>query len=146
MRGNEMSKARSGRNINKHLFATFILRGKGLNPQEVTDSLGVNPSKSFKRGDWRTETERWTRNFWSLTSQDKIQSDDLSTHIEWLLNQFEQVNNKLIEILKRDGVESEISCFWIFPTEHEELEISSELLSRIASLGVNLNFDIYCPD
>ena len=39
MRGNEMSKARSGRNINKHLFATFILRGKGLNPQEVTDFL-----------------------------------------------------------------------------------------------------------
>lgn len=141
-----MSKSRSGRNINKHLFATFILRGKGLNPQEVTDSLGVNPSKSFKRGDWRTETERWTRNFWSLTSQDKIQSDDLSTHIEWLLNQFEQVNNKLIEILKRDGVESEISIFWIFPTEHEELEISSDLLSRIASLGSNLNFDIYCPD
>lgn len=136
----------SEKDINNHLFATFILRGKGLNPHEVTDSLGINPSKSFKRGDWRTETERWTRNFWSLTSQDEVQSDDLSTHLEWLLNQFEPVNNTLIEILKRNGVESEISCFWIFPTEHEGLELSSELLSRIASLGVKLNFDIYCSD
>ncbi len=134
------------KDIQKHLFATFILKGKGLNPHEVTDYLGINPSKSFKRGEWRNETERWTRNFWSLSSQDEVQSDDLSIHIEWILNQFEPVKNQLKNILNRNGVDSEISCFWIFQTDHEGLELSSKLISRIAFLGVKLNFDIYCPD
>ena len=136
----------SDENVNKHIFATFILRGNGLDPHDVSSSLGITPSKSFKRGDWRTETEKWTRNLWSLTSQNEVQSDNLSVHIEWLLDQFEPVNNKLIEILKRNSIESEISCFWIFPTEHAELELSSELIKRIASLGIKLSFDMYSSD
>lgn len=136
----------SNENVNKHIFATFILRGNGLDPHDVTSSLGITPSKSFQRGDWRTETEKWTRNFWSLTSQNEVQSDDLSVHIEWLLDQFEPMNNKLIEILERIGIESEISCFWIFPTEHVEFELSSELMKRVATLGVKLSFDMYSSD
>jgi hypothetical protein len=136
----------STENVDKHIFATFILRGNGLDPYDVSSSLGIIPSKSFKRGDWRTETEKWTRNLWSLTSQNVVQSDNLSVHIEWLLDQLEPVNNKLIEILERNGIESEISCFWIFPTEHEEFELSSQLMKRIASLGVKLSFDMYSSD
>ena len=130
-------------NVNKHIFATFILRGNGLDPNDVSSSLGITPSKSFKRGDVRTETKRWTRNLLSLTSQNAIQSDNLSEHIEWLLDKLEPVNSKLIEILETYGIESEISCFWIFPTEHEEFELGSELVKKIASLGVKLSFDMY---
>ena len=136
----------SNENVNKHIFATFILRGKGLDPHDVTSSLGISPSRSFKRGDWRTETDKWTINHWSLTSQNVIQSGNLSVHLEWLLDQLEPVNSKLIEILERNGINSEISCFWIFPTEHEEFELSSELMKKIASLDVKLSFDIYSSD
>ena len=136
----------SNENANKHIFATFLLRGNGLDPHYVSSSLGITPSKSFKRGEWRTETEKWTRNLWSLTSQNVIQSDNISVHIEWILNQLEPVNNKIIEILERNSIESEISCFWIFPTEHEEFELSPELMKKIAFLGVKLSFDIYSSD
>ena len=136
----------SENDLNKHLFATFILNGKGLDPIETTIALGITPSKSFRRGDWRTDTKKWTRNFWSFTSQGEVQSGDLSIHIEWLLNRFEPVENELREIMNRKDVESEISCFWIMPTNHEELLLSDKLISRMAFLGIKLSFDIYGPD
>lgn len=128
-----------------HLFATIILRGRGLNPDEATNIFGIMPSKSTKRGDRRNAKERWAHNFWSLTSQEKVNSEDLSEHIEWLLNQFEPVSSQLIEILQREGVEGKLSCFWILPSEHEELTLSPKLISKLAAFGLDLNLDIYGP-
>jgi len=142
----EKNNAMNENNVNKHLFATFILRGKGLNPQEVTDNLGINPTKSFKRGEWRTSTEKWTRNYWSLTSQEKVQSDDLSNHIEWVIEQFEPVLPKLNEILSNKDVQGEISCFWILPAGHDGLSLNPVLLRKIADLKLILKLDIYCLD
>jgi hypothetical protein len=132
--------------LTHYCYATFILRGKGFNPDEVTSLIGINPSWSFKRGDWRTKTEKWRHNFWSLSSKGEVQSDDLSIHIQWLINQLESKIDKLLEIKKQNGVEGEISCFWILPTNHENLSISENVIGQIASLGIKLSVDIYGPD
>jgi Domain of unknown function (DUF4279) len=129
----------------KYIYSTLILRGNELNPQEVTDSLKINPSMSFKRGDWRNETDKWEHNFWSLSSQDKIQSSNMATHLEWLLNQLEPIKLRLLEILNREGISAEISCFWIFPTDHENITLSPELIQKIADLSVSLSIEFYCP-
>jgi hypothetical protein len=132
-------------NEHKYIYATLILRGKGLNPQEVTDSLGLSPSRSFKRGDWRNEIDRWKDNFWSLSSQNKVQSNNLTIHLDWLMNQFEPVKLRFLEILNGENIEAEISCFWILPTDHENLVLSAELIEKITDLGLSLSMDIYCP-
>jgi hypothetical protein len=132
-------------NENEHIFTTLILRGEGLNPEEVTNSLGLNPSMSFKRGDRRNETDIWKHNYWSLSSQDRIHSSNLAIHLEWLINQFEPEKSKFLEILNNKNTEGEISCFWILPTDHENLSLSPDLIKKIAELGLSLNMDIYCP-
>ena len=115
-------------NESEYVYATLILRGKGLDPQAITDSLGLNPSMSFNKGDYRNETDRWNHNYWSLTSQGKIQSDDLTSHIEWLMKEIEPIKTKLIDNLNNKNIQAEISCFWILPSEHEY---------------INLDFDMY---
>lgn len=127
------------------IYATFILRGKELDPQVVTEQLGIIPSRSFKRGDKRTEQKRWPHGFWGLTSDERIHSTDLASHIEWVTNQLEPVRQRLLELMDVKNIDAEISCFWILPTSHDGLSLSSELLERIASLGLKLNLDIYCP-
>ena len=129
-------------------YATFILRGKGLNPQEVTKSLNIHPSKSFQRGDYRTETDRWKHNFWSFDSKGEVRSEDLSAHIQWLLDQLNPVKDKLVDILKGKDVVavSEISCLWTLPTSHEGLVLSDEMIGQMASMGIKLNIEVYGPD
>jgi hypothetical protein len=130
----------------RSIFATFILRGKGLKPSEVTMYLGLVPSKSFSRGDWRTKTEKWHHNFWSLTSQDKVHSDNLSDHIEWLIGQLKPVLHRLQEVFLDETITAEISCFWIMSSNHEGFGLKPELTRIIADLGIELAFDIYGPD
>jgi len=127
-------------------YAYFALRGKELDPREVTEFLGVTPSRSFMRGENRTENKKWPHGYWALTSSGQIQSTDFQLHLEWLVNQLEPVKSKIIELQKKENIVGSISCFWILPTQHELLTLSSELLDRIASLKMDILFDIYCHD
>jgi hypothetical protein len=53
--------------LTHYCYANFILRGKGFNPDEVTSLIGINPSRSFKRGDRRTKTEKTNHESLSLS-------------------------------------------------------------------------------
>ena len=127
------------------VFACLVLRGKDLVPQEVTDAIGIHPTKSFKRGDTRTGTKKWPHGYWELSSKEAIHSSDLSMHLEWLAKQLELVTTQINKIIDKEGVDAEVSCFWILPTSHESLSLSSELMMRIASLGLKIDIDIYGP-
>ncbi len=129
----------------KYIYATFYLWGKGFDPQEVTESLELLPTRSHKIGDWRNESklDRWKHSYWSLSSKEEVKSSNLATHIEWIINKIEQSKSRLLDILNRDHIKAEISCFWILPSDHEYLNISSELLKKIAELNLNMEIDIY---
>ena len=132
---------------NKNLvrvYATFILRGKELDPRMVTERLGIIPSRSFKRGDRHGDNKKWPSGFWGLTSDGRILSADLILHIEWLINQLEPVEQALLELVNEQKFNAEISCFWILPEDHGGLVLPSQLLERITDLGVNISLDIYC--
>jgi hypothetical protein len=128
------------------LYASFILRGKDLDPQEVSTLLDINPSRSFKRGERRTETKVWPHGFWKLESKDHIQSENLASHIEWLVNQLEPMASRLTTLVKERSLDAVISCFWIAETGHAGLGLSASLINRIATLGLRLEVDIYCSD
>jgi hypothetical protein len=130
--------------ITTRVYATFILRGKELDPQDVTDRLGITPYRSFKRGDRRTEKRKWPHGFWALTTDGHVQSTDLSVHLEWLVQQLEPSIQNIQDIVRSHEIGAEISCLWIFPEEHNGLVLSSQLMRKIADLGVELSFDIYC--
>ncbi len=134
----------------EYIYATLNIWGKYLDPHEVTDSLELKPTRSFKRGDRRnknkadTAENQWKHGYWYLSSQEKIQSSDLAAHLEWLIDQLEPTKIRLIEILKRENISAGISCFWVLPSDHENLNLSYELMKKIVDLGINLELDICC--
>ena len=132
--------------VSQKLYASFILRGKTLSPQEVTSYLGITPSKSFMRGEMRTNNKKWPHGYWALESTKFVQSTDLAVHLDWLINQLEIVKTKLIELRKNNEITATISCFWIMSSEHDGLKLSNELIQKAANLMVNIELDIYCPN
>ena len=134
---------------NEHTTRTFvslIVRGKDLNPQMVTDSIGIFPSRFFKRGDIRKDSKKWPHGYWELESTGFVQSSDLALHLEWMAAKLEPSKTALRMLLNNEDLNTELSCFWILPTGNDNLSLSPELLNRIASLGLKLSFDIYCAD
>lgn len=129
--------------MNNQPFASLILRSEELNPQEITSQIGVNPSSSFKKGDLRREGKFWPHGFWELNSSEYVKSNDISVHIEWILDKIYPAKLKLISILDKLGIEGEISCFWVTDDAHAVVNLNRDVLSKITSLGLSLEFDFY---
>lgn len=121
--------------------ASLVLSGKNLDPQEVTTKLGIMPSESFSRGDYRTDTEKWSRGFWKLSSE-KIGEEEMRAHIEWLVDQLFPIKHQLQEQLKDPTIRAWISCYWLLPTDHEVISLSSSLLAKIAEIGLDIDVDL----
>lgn len=125
-------------------FVSMTLIGKDLNPNEITEYLSLSPYKSFKRGDQRTETEKWKHGYWEICSVQGIKSPDITLHFSWLVNQLTPVRHKLTQLIKSQNINAEISCFWILPTGQSVFTLPPELLIQLADLGLKIEMDIYC--
>ena len=120
--------------------ASLVLSGKNLDPDEVTRKLGMIPSESFKRGDYRTDTEIWSRGFWELSSRN-LGNIDMRDHIEWLIDQLIPHKQQLCEIVEDLSIKAWIRCYWVLPTDHETLSLPSDLVAKLAEIDLAIDFD-----
>jgi hypothetical protein len=129
-------------------FVSLVLRGEDIDPQRMTTLLKISPHKSARKGEKKTsgnQDKKWSYGFWILDSSKQIDSSDPIMHIVWLLDQLEPSKMGLVEISNDHTIDSEISCFWVMPSNHEILTIPPELLNRIAALNIRFELDIYSP-
>lgn len=128
------------------VYASFVIRGKDLLPENVTEDFGITPTRSFARGDKRNETKVWPHGYWELSSEDNVKSLDLVDHIKWLVYQLEPIQTKIARFLEEEGVRADISCFWMLENGHGVLVLDHHLMDRITALDLVFEFDIYCSD
>jgi hypothetical protein len=126
-------------------YAGLYLTGKELDPKKITDILGINPHKSWKRGDKRKDNNARTSGLWMIDSSGQVQSVDFIAHLEWLVENIEPVATKLSEILQDENINAVISGFWIMPTSHEYLILDPNLSKRVAAINLRLEISIYSP-
>lgn len=126
-------------------WAGLLLIGKRLEPNEITKEARVSPSDSHHAGEARGNTGNiWPYGYWELSSRGKIETDTLSTHIEWILNQIEPVWSKIASVMSSDNNNTaSVICFLECLTFNRGLELSAQLLGRLASLNLKLVLDIY---
>lgn len=127
------------------IYIRFFIKGKDIDPDEITQLLGITPAYKYKRGDLHGENNQMVRKqgLWSITSAEKIESSDLQLHIEWLLTQLEPVKSPLSSIVSRPDIYAEISCiFNLFTIEWDD-RLEPNLLERIAALNIMFGISIY---
>lgn len=128
------------------IYVRFFIRGKDIDPDEITKILGITPSYKFKPGDRHGENNQFIRKqgLWSITSGGQVQSTDLELHIEWVLSQLEDVKSQLESILSNNDVHAQISCvFNLFTLEWDD-RLKPEMLRRIADLNILFGVSVYC--
>jgi hypothetical protein len=126
-------------------FAALRLYGDDLDPQLVTQALGLSPSESAVKGLEIVSSSGKKRvaptGRWILESEGQVESTILEQHIEWLLLQLEIT--KIIPTDIRGVTSADILCYWESATGHGGPQFSPELLGRIAKLRLSLSLDIY---
>ena len=83
----------------EHAFVTFRIAGDALIPDELTDLLGIRPSRAYAKGQSYTGTGgrplKGRTGVWFLSSDGKVESDRLSEHINWIWVSLDQRSTSL---------------------------------------------------
>ena len=127
---------------------TLRIIGDNLSPDEITKLLGVSPTKSEKKGDVTigkvSKTQRVAKTGrWSIESNlpDEI---DVEIKINNLLDIVSNDNHVWSEI--NNKYKTDIFCGLFMEAENRGFSLSVKTLNRLASLGIEVGFDIYAPD
>jgi hypothetical protein len=127
-------------------FASFLLIGDRLDPDDVTRRLQIEPKRSFPRGMIRPSKARGLRQrtgTWIFTTEGVLASTSLERHLLGLLEELEPRREQILTLVDEQGLEAAVSCFWVSATGHGGPALSPEVLARIARLGAALWFDLY---
>src|SRR5690348_15349357 len=104
-------------------FATLRFTGDRLDPDRITAILGVQPTKAYRRGERYLAGPRaghvtGRTGVWVFATDSVVDSAELDRHIELLVDLIfraparEERLKQLHELMSRDAVKADVSCFW----------------------------------
>jgi hypothetical protein len=114
----------------------------GFDPSVVSETLGIQASRTQVRGEVLKGRLRHWPTAWFLRSEEQVQSKDLRRHIDWLLDQLVG-KSEYIQDLQRAGADIHIGCFWVSAFGHGGPMLDRHILERLVALGLAIDFDIY---
>lgn len=128
-------------------YASIIITGDSFNPIDISSTLEIDPSSSFRKGDRRGEKGVWNHSFWELSSKEEVTSTNLNLHLAWLIAKLLPNKEKLSSLcLANRSIKAYISCFWESKTGHGGPDFSPDLMCKIGELNLELSIDIYFAD
>lgn len=76
----------------------FVIKGKGFNPSDITNKLGISPSKSWCEGDVSKEANIIKEQSLWLISTGYEQSLDINNQLSKIMNLLQPIRDELNEL------------------------------------------------
>jgi len=124
---------------------SLTIMGRDLDPDAVTALLDCAPTRSFRAGDvrsTRTSNQRWQHGGWILETTLNRQAD-LGAQIVDILDQVTEDVTAWQQITGRFS--ARISCGIFMERENEGFGLDPDVLARMATCGLPIDFDLYGP-
>ncbi len=121
--------------------------GFDMNPDEITKEVGVNPTKTRIKGEYRTVGTKTPRKIINKENQWILESSlsrklPLEKHLEHLLDKIKFHKDSFKYLTKSCTVELNSALYYY--EANPGLSFETELLKEIADFDISLNLDIYC--
>jgi hypothetical protein len=120
--------------------AYFTLAGD-FDPIEITKSIGIEPSETWRKGD-RNEQTHFERRFsrWSLNSR----LSETATLEDQIADVLEQLKPRAEAILGiQETLDGWLQLVGWFYRDYPGLHFSQELITGLAQLNLSVDFDFY---
>ena len=124
-------------------FSTLRMYHDKVTPSEITQRLGVQPSKYFAKGDIRTKRGKlYEINGWFLSSEHKVDSRDPRKHIDWVIDQIWNKKEVVLQLIQ-EGWSADISSYWVSSSGNGGPTLSPYQMERLAKLDIEVWWDVY---
>jgi hypothetical protein len=153
----ETSTTRSSNPAQK-AFATLRFSGDRLDPDRISAILRVRPTKAWRKGERyfagrHAGTLLGRTGAWFLATDDLIASRDLLRHLEFLISLLarephdnHECPSQLQELMTRDKLKAEVSCFWHGEAGEQPPLIPAEMTEKLRALPAEIETDFDADD
>lgn len=126
------------------ILASLHIRGSTLDPDFVTQHLGVAPSFSARRGEPlpAPEGEPADTGTWSYRL-DVPADTELGDAVDMLLARFPSDSTLWSELTEAYTID--ITCSLLLRAEHQRTVLDAAVLERLGRLGLSLSFEFHAP-
>ncbi|MEW6025780.1 MAG: DUF4279 domain-containing protein [Planctomycetota bacterium] len=131
-------------------YIEFSFRGDDFSPEEITTSLGITPSRTWKKGDRRTPKNANTKvvcknNGWVIRTEEKTdENNNMEEQIELLLARLTPLAYKIKEICSNNKKIEAIFCCVLYAIEaNPQVYFKSMIVRQISDMGASIWFDVY---
>jgi hypothetical protein len=127
-------------------MAEFRVYPGDINPDEVTQMLGLEPTSTQRMGGQSTNSLGRVRiskkNGWFLSSENSIDSLDLRRHLDWLLEKIEPSAEAITQLQRTTGVSMTVHCVWWSAHGEGGPTLWPIQMRRLAALDLECGFEI----
>lgn len=129
----------------KKTNVTFRIGGDTLDPNEVTYSLRIEPTRAFAKGEEYYIKKIGEVRFrpighWSISSEGFVDSTSTEAHARYLLNILEPSIDVIAKYLNNPCCRTSIIFWWEATDEHGGFTLKSDTLSRLCRLCNDLDY------
>ncbi len=128
----------------KKTNVTFRIIGDDLNPDEITKSLDIQPTRSYYKGENYKIPNVGIRQrpigHWSVNSDKIIQSTSTEKHAKCLLNILEQKSERVLKFVSKSHLRISIVFWWEGIACHGGFSLSNETLGRLCRFCNDIDY------
>ncbi len=124
-------------------YAYFYVSDFAGEASEITCKLGLEPTKTWLKGDAWLPNKPRAFSCWELYSPVDCAEIFLDTHLKAILDIIEPKRTQILE-LREQGYSIGINCVGYYYDAHPGFNLSAELLSRLSTFSMDIDFDLYC--
>jgi hypothetical protein len=127
--------------VQPEFHVRLIIADEACSPEEITRRTGLQPTKTWQRGEQRLKTSLVEKeNGWELKSPlPKVAA--LLQHVDYILSTIEPCRSQLTEFTRNH--ESVLACAVYFDEQMPELYLDRGVIARLADLNVSVDIDLY---
>lgn len=132
-------------------FATFRVAGDNLDPNRLTELLGIEPSLAYSKGEKyslgpRSGALKGRTGLWFLSTDDAVKTSRLSDHVQWLLGKITPKQRELSQFIYQNSLHAVMTCFWHGPSGTDAPFVSSEVRQMLEKIPAKLEEDFDSDD
>ena len=123
-------------------YSTLRVYSDDLQPGEITEILGLQPHRSFAKGDaFGTSDRRRKATGWFYSTKNLVRSRDTRRHIDEVLAALEGKRDATKALIER-GCKLDIMSYWLSIGQGGPA-VESEQMQRLADLQIGVWWDVY---
>ena len=124
---------------------SFSISGTDVEPDKISEVLGLAPSHSHCRGDvYESRSGKTLERYnsvWAFSSEGKVSEQDPNAHADYVLMNLEPLKERIARYVGNEGVRVSIGIWWKPDGGSGGYTITGDRMARLAQLADEL--DLY---